>query len=262
MTRMMREMIDRPPSVSCSSTSQLAQSINTDDSSNEGSPFPAFVPKPAHLMQELQSEFFGDSDTANPQHLGDLVTKGIVDSGSSLKLIQLYATLFEQLLSFWLLTPIGQRFVEHFGSWVSIGDPSDIHDELSQTDPFLFNTACLLASRYVSGISLQTIYTMYLQVRHAATNMLWNTPPVTYRSLQALTLLCLWSVKIQKEAPMDSWLLSGISINHAIISFDFLNSAPAERIVDDDMVKKLRLWNTLCLTQLQYVQHYPCSAVC
>lgn len=52
---------------------------------------------------------------------------------------------------------------------------------------------------------------------------------------------------------MDSWLLSGISINHAIISFDFLNHAPAELIVDNEMVAKLRLWNALCLTQLQYV---------
>lgn len=151
------------------------------------------------------------------------------------------------------LTALLRRFVDHFGSWVSIGDPSDIHDEMLQTDPFLFNAACLLASRYVSGIAFPTIYSMYLQVRHAAINMLWGTPPVTYKSLQALTLLCLWSAKIQKEAPMDSWLLSGICINHAIISFDFLNSAPAEHIVDGDMVKKLRLWNALCLTHLQYV---------
>lgn len=92
---------------------------------------------------------------------------------------------------------------------------------------------------------------MYLQVRNAAINMLWKTPPVTYTSLQALTLLCLWSAKMENEAPMDSWLLSGISINHAIISFDFLNS-PQDRIVDDDLVKRLRLWNALCLTQLQY----------
>lgn len=102
---------------------------------------------------------------------------------------------------------------------------------------------------------------MYLQVRHAAVNILWNPPPVSYSSLQALTLLCLWSAKTQKEPPIDSWLLSGISINHGIISFDFLNSAPAEHVVDSGMVKKLRLWNALCLTQLQYVTSssiFPC----
>jgi hypothetical protein len=128
---------------------------------------------------------------------------------------------------------------------------------MSQTDPFLLNTACFLASRYIPGIAPQTIHAMYLQVRHAAINMMWNTPPVPYKSLQALALLCLWSAKIQKEAPMDSWLLSGLSINHAIISFDFLSSAPAERVVDDDMAKKLRLWNALCLSQLQYAHLYP-----
>lgn len=61
---------------------------------------------------------------------------------------------------------------------------------------------------------------------------------------------------------MDSWLLSGLSINHAIISFDFLNSVPGERIVDDDMAKKLRLWNALCLCQLQYARLLTSLAVC
>lgn len=74
-----------------------------------------------------------------------------------------------------------------------------------------------------------------------------------YESLQALTLLCLWTATVQTEVPMDSWLLSGISINHAIISFEFLDRIPAEPVVTDDMLKKLRLWNALCLTQLQYV---------
>lgn len=92
MTRMMREMIDRSTSMSCSSTSQLTQGISTDEASSVGSPFPNFVSKPVHLIQELQSEFFGGNETANPQFLGDLVTKGIIDSGLSLKLIRLYVS--------------------------------------------------------------------------------------------------------------------------------------------------------------------------
>lgn len=115
-----------------------------------------------------------------------------------------------------------------------------------------------MASRYVPEIPLPTIHAIYLQVRQGAVNMLWNPPPVSYTSLQALTLLCLWSAKVQKEPPIDNWLLSGISINHAIISFDFLNSSPAEHVVDSDLVRKLRVWNALCLTQLQYV--FSCSS--
>lgn len=52
---------------------------------------------------------------------------------------------------------------------------------------------------------------------------------------------------------MDSWLLSGISINHAIISFDFLDQLLADPVLTDDVIRKLRVWNALCLTQLQYV---------
>jgi hypothetical protein len=52
---------------------------------------------------------------------------------------------------------------------------------------------------------------------------------------------------------MDSWLLSGISINHAIISFDFLDQLLADPVLTDDVIRKLRVWNALCVTQLQYV---------
>lgn len=52
---------------------------------------------------------------------------------------------------------------------------------------------------------------------------------------------------------MDDWLLSGISINHALISFNFLNTLPGDNLNPDEVLAQLRLWNTLCSTQLQYV---------
>lgn len=239
MTRMMREMIDRPPSLAWSSAS------HTDEASSEGSPLPHSAPQPAHLIQELQSEFFGEAHVSNVRLVGDLVTAGIIDSNLSWKLIQLcvHPCMLASLL-------ISYRFVEHFGSWVSITDPTAIHNDMAQTEPLLFNTACLLASRYVPGIPLQTIYAMYLQVRNDVVNMLWKTPPLSFGALQALTLLCLWSAKVQKEISMDSWLLSGMSINHAIISLKSLSHASADQAMDDNMLKELRIWNALCLTQL------------
>lgn len=145
-----------------------------------------------------------------------------------------------------------RRFVEHFGPWISVYDVSDLPQNLRQTEPFLYSTACLLASRYVPSIPLPVIHAMYLQVRRLSASVLWSAPPLKYESLQALTLLCLWTATVQTEVPMDSWLLSGISMNHAIIAFEFLDRIPAEPVVTDDMLKKLRLWNALCLTQLQY----------
>ena len=92
--------------------------------------------------------------------------------------------------------------------------------------------------------------------------MLWKAPPLTSDMLQALTLLCLYSTAIHKEGLMDDWLLSGISINHALISFNFLNTLPRDSINPDDLLAQLRLWNTLCATQLQYVVVLPTQVPC
>lgn len=93
---------------------------------------------------------------------------------------------------------------------------------------------------------------MYLQVRHEAANTLWDKP-LQYESLQALALLCLWPATVQREAPIDSWLLSGNSINQSLVTFDFLNYVPSELIMDNKTATQLRLWNIFCLTQLRCV---------
>lgn len=140
-------------------------------------------------------------------------------------------------------------FVEYFGHWVSINHPSSIQ----RSNTLLFNTACLLASRYLPGLPQHTVRDISLCVQHAVAKVLWKPPPMTSDMLQALTLLCLYSTSIHKEGLMDDWLLSGISINHALISFNFLNTLPGDRLNPDELLAQLRLWNTLCATQLQYV---------
>lgn len=52
---------------------------------------------------------------------------------------------------------------------------------------------------------------------------------------------------------MDGWLLSGISINHALTTFNFLSNLPTKSVLTDEVLSQMRLWNTLCLTHLQYV---------
>lgn len=140
-------------------------------------------------------------------------------------------------------------FVEYFGHWVSINHSSCIQ----RSNTLLFNTACLLASRYLPGLSQHTVRDISLCVQHAVAKVLWKPPPMTSDMLQALTLLCLYSTSVHKEGLMDDWLLSGISINHALISFNFLNTLPGDNLNPDEVLAQLRLWNTLCSTQLQYV---------
>jgi hypothetical protein len=137
--------------------------------------------------------------------------------------------------------------VDYFSPWVSIDHSSNIQ----RTNPLLFNTACLLASRYLPGMPPNTTHEIALQVQHAVTKTLWRKSPLTNDLLQALALLCLYPTSGHKEGFMDAWLLSGISINHALTSFNFLHSPPAKGVLPGEMLPQMRLWNTFCLTHLQ-----------
>ncbi|OQE22099.1 hypothetical protein PENFLA_c013G10457 [Penicillium flavigenum] len=227
MIHLMRQIVNRSPSMPCSPTFQT-RNHSIDGTSSSDSMSSSFYPlKPAQLIRDLQAECFGERDhLSDADILGDIVTQGIVDSKLSVKLIEL--------------------FVEHFGHWVSINHSSSIQ----RSNTLLFNTACLLASRYLPGLPQHTVRDISLYVQHAVAKVLWKPPPMTSDMLQALTLLCLYSTSIHKEGLMDDWLLSGISINHALISFNFLNTLPGDNLNPDELLAQLRLWNTLCATQL------------
>ncbi|KAJ5129309.1 transcriptional regulator family: Fungal Specific TF [Penicillium bovifimosum] len=226
MIHLMRQMVNRSPSMSCSPTSQPRS--NSVDGSGSESMSGSFYPlKPAQLIRDLQAECFGERDhSAEADILGDIVTQGIVDAKLSHKMIEL--------------------FVEYFGHWVSINHASSIQ----RSNTLLFNTACLMAARYLPGLPQHTVRDIALHVQHAVAKMLWKPSPMTGDMLQALTLLCLYSTSIHKDGLMDDWLLSGISINHALASFSFLNTRPGDNPNPDEVLAQLRLWNTLCATQL------------
>lgn len=96
-----------------------------------------------------------------------------------------------------------------------------------------------------------TTHEIALQVQHAVTKTLWRKSPLTNDLLQALALLCLYPTSGHKEGFMDAWLLSGISINHALTSFAFLHAPPPKGALPDELLPQMRLWNTFCLTHLQ-----------
>ncbi|CAG8421507.1 unnamed protein product [Penicillium salamii] len=227
MIHLMRQMVNHSPTTSSSFTWQARSNSIDGTVSNDSALSPLYSIKPAQLIRDLQVECFGERDhfSADADILGDIVTQGIIDSKLSVKMIEF--------------------FVEYFGHWISIDHPSSI-----QQNTLLFNIACLLASRYLPGLPQQTVHDISVHVQHAVAKMLWKPPPLTSDMLRALTLLCLYSTSVQKEGLMDDWLLSGISINHALISFNFLNSSPGDNSNPDGLLSQMRLWNTLCVTQL------------
>ncbi|KAF9883774.1 hypothetical protein FE257_002804 [Aspergillus nanangensis] len=238
MTGMLQRLLEHSPVMSNASIPQLAGSVSTDETASvEGSagPFWSLLPKPAHIIHELQAETLRETTSCYPVESPCMANNpeiGLVDSKLSLKFVQL--------------------FVGHFGGCVSIYNPSDVYSGMKQTSSLLYNTACALASRYVQEIPPSTLHSIFLQVRQEVTNILWGRLPLKYETLQALALLCLWpAAAVKNGPPMDSWLLSSISIDHALISFEFLTYPAYERMVDNDTVPHLRLWNTLCLSQVQ-----------
>lgn len=94
---MMRQMSERQsPNLSSSAMSHSSASYDLDESVvSDGSAYSSsFNPKPIHWIRELQAEFFGDSDglSMSPPHLmGDIVSRGIIDTKLSVKLVRLYA---------------------------------------------------------------------------------------------------------------------------------------------------------------------------
>ncbi|KAJ5661781.1 Transcriptional activator of proteases prtT [Penicillium maclennaniae] len=215
MINLMRQMANQSSNASGSPNSHVARSL--DDSSSEHGQVPSFSLKPVQLIRDLQMECFNGRDNypTDVDLLGDIVSQGIIDAKLSLKLIEL--------------------FVEYFGPWVSI----DLSSGIQRTDTLLFNTACLLASRYLPGMPSNTVHEISLQVQHAVTKALWRKTPLSNDSLQALALLCLYPTSSHKEGFMDGWLLSGISINHALLSFTFLNQPFDKSILSDETLSAL-----------------------
>jgi len=94
------------------------------------------------------------------------------------------------------------------------------------------------------------VQAMHSQVRRLSSGILLNAPPLDYEKLQALLLLGMWSAAGQVSISIDSWLLSGIALNHAILSFDFLEEEGSPDF-STEALRERRVWNGLCLTRLQ-----------
>ncbi|KAJ5216309.1 Transcriptional activator of proteases prtT [Penicillium cinerascens] len=234
MIHLMRQMVNQPSNASGSPSSFAGRGLDETSNENNG-PVPSFSLKPVQLIRDLQIECFNGRENfpTDVDLLGDIVSQGIIDAKLSLKLIEL--------------------FVEYFSPWVSI----DLSSGIQRTDTLLFNTACLLASRYLPGMPSNTVHEISLQVQHAVTKAMWRKTPLSNECLQALALLCLYPTSGHKEGFMDGWLLSGISINHALLSFSFLNQPSNNKsLLSDEMLSQLRLWNTFCLTHLHSALGY------
>ncbi|KIW18953.1 hypothetical protein PV08_03242 [Exophiala spinifera] len=190
------------------------------------------VTRPVPLLKNLQQRLFGPKREFGDEVLaiGNVVSTGIL--GAS--------------LAHYLITV----FVQRLGKWIAVYSENDLPDDLEESHPLLFSAACLLASPHVPNVSKDTIQRTDMLVRRLTASTILKTPVLSRESIQALLLLSMFSPTIQTAMPMDSWMLSGTSVNHAVLSFNLVN--PASEDDDDARLRNLRIWNALCLTNVQF----------
>jgi hypothetical protein len=143
------------------------------------------------------------------------------------------------------------RFVKHYGLWISVNHVDDFPPDLEQHYPLLFSTACLLASRFVPSIGRTDEHEMYLMIRRLAASVVLRPPPLHCEDLQGLLLLSMFSPTIQSAMPIDSWSMSALGINHATLHLNDPDNILVRSESGDMLLRKLRIWNALCLTHIQ-----------
>lgn len=92
---------------------------------------------------------------------------------------------------------------------------------------------------------------MYLMVRRLAASVVLKPPPLDYEELEGLLLLSMFSPTIQTAMPIDSWLMSALAINHATLHLNISGNMLIQPDSSNALLKKLRIWNALCLTHIQ-----------
>ena len=140
--------------------------------------------------------------------------------------------------------------------WISVYKLEDMPVDMEQRHPLLFSSACLLATRHVPRITKATVHEMYLRVRRLVASVVFKTPPLDYEALQALAVLSMFTPTIQTAMPIDSWMVSGIAMNHGTLSFGLSGSDFNVSQETQAQLRRLRIWNALCLTNVQYVSSY------
>jgi hypothetical protein len=110
-----------------------------------------------------------------------------------------------------------------------------------------------LASRFVSPIMKPMMYGIFAQIRRLSFSIVLNTPPGLW-NLTSTSALKHVEPDCSDVCPNWQLVAKRYCFEHAILSFDFLeDEGPMD--MSEDALRKRRIWNGLCATQL----HYVCS---
>jgi hypothetical protein len=159
-------------------------------------------------------------------------------------------------------TPLGQemlivdRFDEHYGRWIATEGPLSGTStfDTKRKNPLLLCACCLIAVRHTTDEYATKLAPRLFDEAQSLLSGSVLRSPHDMLFFQAILVLTMWSTTIARTPlRVDSWLLSGIALQHtwSSIAFSGLNSTVQSLQYDRRDQVKCCIWNHLCLTHLQ-----------
>lgn len=150
------------------------------------------------------------------------------------------------------------RFLEHYARWVAFDEKLSPDDLLMKTrkSPLLLCACCLIAVRHTSQEYASNLAPRLFQEAKALLSTALLVIPQTIEFFQATIILSLWSTTIgQALLSIDSWLVSGFALQHALSSdlFGHIMDTSRSTTLGRQETDQWFIWNHLCLVHLQYV---------
>lgn len=151
---------------------------------------------------------------------------------------------------------MGVRFQEHYGRWVAfnaISSQASLLEEVRRS-PLLLCSCCLIAIRHTAR-ELAPILTsqLFQEAKSLLASALLQVPQ-SIEFFQAILILSMWSTTIgQSPLSIDSWLISGIALQHCVATDTFAqitNTAQAASLSKYEL-DRWCIWNHICLVHLQ-----------
>jgi hypothetical protein len=148
-------------------------------------------------------------------------------------------------------------FQEHYGRWVGFDQDANLDNllfEVRKSSPLLC-AYCLIAVRHTSQELAERLAPKLFDIAKTqlSTHLLSAPQPIEF--FQAALILCMWSTTVgQEPLGIDSWLLSGFALQHALTSdvFDVVLGKPTTATSRAKLLVIWSVWNHLCLVHLHY----------
>jgi hypothetical protein len=187
-------------------------------------------------MSELQISKRSNTNTSLPSLTEDIIVKRLISPQEAFSLLGMFQT--------------------HYGRWVSFDKETPTATLLEDVRkvPLLLTACCLIAARHASHESASRLAPLLFTEAKALLSAALLSTPQPIEFFQGALILSMWSTTIATvPLSVDSWLLSGITLQHSVATKLFNPSTVGTGSgCYKPGLDRLCVWNHLCLVHLHY----------